>query len=66
LIDNADGARAENLLPMALSGGCRLERDMARDQAIRFEDVELPGGRLADELWAEQARAFEPVAAAAR
>jgi predicted homoserine dehydrogenase-like protein len=66
LIDNADGARAENLLPMGLSGGCRLERDVARDQAIRFDDVELPGGRLADGLWAEQTRAFEPVAAAAR
>jgi predicted homoserine dehydrogenase-like protein len=65
LIENADTARAENLLPIGLSGGCRLERDLARDQAIGFDDVALPGGRLADELWAEQTRAFGPLAAAA-
>jgi len=57
-IDNADVVRRENLLPMGLAEGCRLTRDVARDQGISYDDVVLPEGRLADRLRAEQVAHF--------
>lgn len=59
-IDNADVVRCENLLPMGLSEGCRLTRDVARDQPITYDDVVLPPGRLVDCLRTEQAAYFGP------
>jgi predicted homoserine dehydrogenase-like protein len=36
-------ARQENLLPLGLAKGCVLKRDVPRDQAISYADVdELP------------------------
>ncbi len=58
LIENADVARGQNLLPMGLSEGCRLVRDIRRDQAVTCDDVVRPEGRLADRLRAEQDRHF--------
>jgi hypothetical protein len=29
-------------------------RDIARDQSLTLDDVDLPQGRLCDELWIEQ------------
>ncbi len=57
-IENADVARGERLLPMGLSGGSTLTTDVPKDQAIGYEDVELPEGRLADKLRAEQETHF--------
>lgn len=64
-IDNVDVARQNNLLPMGLSKGCTLKRDVPKDQALSFEDVELPEGRLCDRLWNEQLEHFglEPIPA---
>jgi len=62
--DNSEVARKEDLLPMGLSGGCRLKRDVARDQAISYNDVDLPPGRLCDQLRAEQNRHFAPAVVA--
>lgn len=45
---------AQNLLPMGLAEGCRLKRDIAKDQVLTYDDVELPEGRLSDKLRAEQ------------
>ena len=59
--ENADVARAENLLPMGLAEGCRLRRDLPRDAVLTYDDVELPKGRLADTLRAEQDARFAPV-----
>jgi len=55
-IENSDVARRQNLLPIGLSEGCRLLRDLPMDAAITFDDVQLPAGRLSDRLWVEQAR----------
>ena len=52
--ENSDVTRAERLLPMGLAEGCRLVRDVPRDEVLTYDDVELPAGRLADELRAEQ------------
>jgi predicted homoserine dehydrogenase-like protein len=58
VIDNADTTSAQNLLPMGLTDGCRLVRDVAADQPITYADVELPAERLADRLRAEQQELF--------
>ncbi|GAX44576.1 putative NAD(P)-dependent oxidoreductase [Tolypothrix sp. NIES-4075] len=44
----------QNLLPIGLAEGCRLKRDIAKDQVLTYDDVELPSGRLGDKLRAEQ------------
>jgi predicted homoserine dehydrogenase-like protein len=54
LIDNRAAARAINALPIGLSEDCVLLRDVAKDEAISFDDVESPSGRLAEKLWREQ------------
>ena len=53
--ERAEVTAAENLLPMGLAEGCRLRADVARDQVLSYADVELPPGRLVDQLRAEQA-----------
>jgi predicted homoserine dehydrogenase-like protein len=58
MLENTPTARAEHLLPMGLSEGCRLKRAVARDQAITFADVEMPRNRLCDSLWKEQELLF--------
>jgi predicted homoserine dehydrogenase-like protein len=60
LLENSEVCQAENLLPMGLSQGCRLKRDIPRDQVITYDDVELPEGRLCDRLRAEQTAYFAP------
>jgi predicted homoserine dehydrogenase-like protein len=54
LIENRAAARAIRALPIALSEDCMLRRDIAKDEAISFDDVESPCGRLAEKLWREQ------------
>jgi predicted homoserine dehydrogenase-like protein len=56
LIDNRAAARAVDALPIAMSEGCVLTRDIAKDQVISFNDVTLPAPRLIDQLWQEQLR----------
>jgi predicted homoserine dehydrogenase-like protein len=58
LVENAPVALEENLLPNGLAEGCVLRRDVPKDQVLTYDDVELPAGRLADELRAEQRRVF--------
>lgn len=52
--ENSDVTQAENLLPMGLAEGCRLKRDISKDQVLTYDDVEVPAGRLCDKLRAEQ------------
>ncbi len=54
LIDNTAAARAGAALPMSLSEGCVLRRDIPKDDMLSFHDVELPCGRVVDKLWEEQ------------
>jgi predicted homoserine dehydrogenase-like protein len=46
-------------LGRGIAEGCVLRRDVAKDQPLRFEDVEMPPERLIDRLWAEQNTHFE-------
>lgn len=52
--EKADIVQEQNLLPMGLAEGCRLKRDISRDQVLTYDDVELPQGRLCDRLRTEQ------------
>ena len=61
LIDNTPAARACSALPISLSEGCVLRRDLAKDSVVSFDDVDLPCDRLADELWREQAARWQLV-----
>jgi predicted homoserine dehydrogenase-like protein len=54
LIDNAPAARAMAALPIGLSEGCVLRRDVAKDATLSFDDVDAPAGGLAAALWKEQ------------
>jgi len=47
-------SRKERLLPMGLAEGCKLKRAVPADTAITYDDVEIPAGRVADRLRAEQ------------
>ncbi|MEM1361666.1 MAG: NAD(P)-dependent oxidoreductase [Pseudomonadota bacterium] len=58
--ENAWICADENLLPMGIAEGCKLIRDVPKDQAIRYGDVEVPDGRLIDALRVEQDAAFAP------
>jgi predicted homoserine dehydrogenase-like protein len=55
---NTEEMSGQRYLPEGLVEGCKLVRDVAKDQALTYDDVELPAGRLADQLRAEQYRHF--------
>jgi predicted homoserine dehydrogenase-like protein len=54
LCENADLTHREKLLPIGLAEGCKLKRDIPKDQVMTYDDVEIPVGRLVDQLRAEQ------------
>jgi predicted homoserine dehydrogenase-like protein len=56
--ERADVTASENLLPMGVAEGCVTTRDIAKDEVLTYADVELPAGRLVDELRIEQAKMF--------
>ncbi|MDZ8104588.1 MAG: Gfo/Idh/MocA family oxidoreductase [Nostoc sp. DedQUE12a] len=58
--ENSDIVQQQNLLPIGLAEGCRLKRDISRDEVLTYDDVELPEGRLCDQLRAEQNSYFAP------
>jgi predicted homoserine dehydrogenase-like protein len=58
LAENATTAAAEGLLPIGIAEGAHLRRAVAKDEVLTFDDVELPAGRLIDELRREQAAYF--------
>lgn len=61
LIDNSSVARSMKALPIGLSEGCKLLRDIAQDNAISTNDVELPVGGVAEALWREQHELWPPI-----
>ncbi|MFZ7127507.1 MAG: NAD(P)H-dependent oxidoreductase [Desulfobacterales bacterium] len=58
VIENAPVRKAENLLPMGLSEGCRLIRNIKKDEPLTFDMIELPPDRLVNQLWEAQERHF--------
>jgi len=58
VIENADVFDSEELLPMGLSEGCRVTKNIRKDEPISCADVEFPEGRLCDALYLEQGQYF--------
>ena len=58
--DNSSVVREENLLPIALAEGSILKRDVPRDYAISFDDVEIDTNSLVYQLYKEQTEMFFP------
>jgi predicted homoserine dehydrogenase-like protein len=54
LAENAQIQAAERLLPMGVAEGCRVNRNVSRDEVLTYDDVELPADRLIDRLREEQ------------
>lgn len=55
---NVDEMSESRYLPEGLVEGCRLRRPVAKDAVLTYDDVDLPAGRAADALRAEQYRHF--------
>jgi predicted homoserine dehydrogenase-like protein len=55
---NVEEMSEKRYLPEGLVEGCRLRRAVKKDDVLTYEDVDLPRGRLADALRAEQYRVF--------
>ncbi|MGE5682677.1 MAG: NAD(P)H-dependent oxidoreductase [Bacillota bacterium] len=58
LCENWETSINQNLLPIGAAEGCVLKNDIAKDQVLRYDDVELPEGRLIDKLLKEQKSYF--------
>jgi predicted homoserine dehydrogenase-like protein len=63
--ERADVTHRDRLLPLGLAEGATLLRDVAKDEVITYDDVQVPGGRLVDRLRAEQDELFFGSSAAA-
>jgi predicted homoserine dehydrogenase-like protein len=61
--ERADVTARDRLLPVGVAEGCRLLRDVPKDAVLTYDDVELPPGRLVDELRAAQAALAAPAGA---
>ncbi len=55
---NAEEMSSKRYLPEGLVEGCKMKRAIPKDGVLAYDDVELPAGRLADRLRAEQYRRF--------
>lgn len=56
--ENQDVIRKENLLPIGLAIGARVNKSIAKDTPLTFADVDIPAGRTVDALYAEQEQVF--------
>jgi predicted homoserine dehydrogenase-like protein len=55
---NAEEMCNNRYLPEGLVEGCKLKRDVKKDEVVTYDDIELPPGRVGDRLRAEQYRHF--------
>jgi len=55
---NAEEMCAKRYLPEGIVDGCKLKRDVKKDTVVTYDDIDLPAGRVADRLRAEQYRHF--------
>jgi predicted homoserine dehydrogenase-like protein len=58
VLENRAAFKQAGYLPMGLSEGCWLGRDIKKDEPLTYGDIELPPGRLIDQLRIEQDALF--------
>jgi len=56
--ENSEISRTEKLLPLGVAEGCILTKNIDKDQAITYDDVRVPEGRLIDRLLNDQNNYF--------
>ena len=56
--ETASTTLEKRLLPIGVAEGCKLLRDVNQDSVLTYDDVELPKGRLIDQLRLEQSERF--------
>ena len=56
--ETASVTARDGLLPIGVAVGCTLKRDIPKDAALTYADVDIPAGRLVDKLRAEQDALF--------
>jgi predicted homoserine dehydrogenase-like protein len=66
MVENTDVSMPAGCLPVGLSPGCRVKRDLPIDHALTYADVEMPPERFFNRLRIEQDARFFPESAAAR
>ncbi len=54
LVDNVAAARGMAALPIGLSEGRVLSRDVRKDEVVSFQDVDAGPGGIVEKLWQEQ------------
>lgn len=59
LVDNTSSARAMVALPIALSEGRVLRRDVPKDEVVSFHDVNAVSEGIVEKLWHEQAALWQ-------
>jgi predicted homoserine dehydrogenase-like protein len=55
---NTEEMSKQQYLPEGLVEGCKLRRNISKDDVLTYADVDLPADRLADRLRAEQYKQF--------
>ncbi len=58
--ENHDIVSDESLLPMALAMGCRVTRNLTRDEVLTYDDVEIDECSFINKLAKEQNEMFHP------
>lgn len=58
LCENSEVFLKENLLPLGLMEGCKLKRDITKDEILTFDDVEIDENLISVKLWREQVETF--------
>ena len=61
LCENHDIAIDENLVPVGLAEGLKLNKNLKKDDVITFDDIETFGNRFIDQLWNEQKKLFDQI-----
>jgi predicted homoserine dehydrogenase-like protein len=58
--EDAGIVRAQRLLPIGIAEVSKLKRNVPKDRALTYDDVDLPAGRLSVALRVEQDARFGP------
>ncbi len=52
--ENFTVSKEQNLLPLGIAEGCKLKKDIQKDQMLTYQDIMLPKERLIDKLRRQQ------------
>jgi predicted homoserine dehydrogenase-like protein len=58
LIENYEQSCEENAVPIGVALGCRLTKDVEKDQILTYDDIKTPENRLCDKLRKQQHETF--------